>query len=694
MDFKNKRGTIDAHNVNLNFKPDNTDSHHIILNFEHLADGLTNLNFGDDVSGVIDVQLDASLSFDLSAIYADSNVNVATIDMLLDADCGFDVVAAFAENTNIIGRIDTVLDADFNFEAHASFVENLCTVDMLLDMPHAEVFAYFDINHLVGVSSGLDIAFKKAITHLSKTEIPWSKPILRVSNEALFFDKGLVISNASSIGFERGLTLSESIHAVFDKGVFVTRNPTLKWQENLTIRIARDLHFDEGIQLRINREFKHQEMIRRRGNITFAHEVAHVFEKSFFFEWDKGLEIVTKDDIPWDKAKAIHYKKHPIIPLPKPETPKYKGSTDLNFNCLCHDVDSHNVVLNFGVDDCIPQKPKKNWWYILNNVTVTRLDNNEPITVIDGTYETGRDRWCWIYSLTVAPDQLHKLQPDSGNPLILKIMINGFEHRMLVEGEPNETRRFAQTLFKFNGRSETALDSETYASKRSFLQENERRAEQLCQAELDRVFSNTLMDWQLLEETGWIVPTQGLTYTNLAPMDAIKLVVEAGGGFIYSHKASKTLSILPKYKKGYWNPMQIQDYDLILDEGVMLQHEIKSIDIGFDYNGITLINSLNGDTSKVRIAGTSAETMLESVTNPLFTIVSMGGYGKTEICKSNVKERHTFTQLPVSQEIGEMLPGKTLAFGGEWWGVIDSVKGSFNHLEVWETVEVERISRE
>lgn len=34
----------------LNFKPENTDSHsNIILNFEHLHDGSTNLNFGDDV---------------------------------------------------------------------------------------------------------------------------------------------------------------------------------------------------------------------------------------------------------------------------------------------------------------------------------------------------------------------------------------------------------------------------------------------------------------------------------------------------------------------------------------------------------------------------------------------------------------------------------------------------------------------
>ena len=71
MDFKNKLGTVDAHNLNLNFKPDNTDSHNIILNFEHVADGSTNLNFGDDVSAIIDTVLDTEFSFEVTAVYAD-----------------------------------------------------------------------------------------------------------------------------------------------------------------------------------------------------------------------------------------------------------------------------------------------------------------------------------------------------------------------------------------------------------------------------------------------------------------------------------------------------------------------------------------------------------------------------------------------------------------------------------------------
>src|SRR5699024_8949323 len=157
----------------------------------------------------------------------------------------------------------------------------------------------------------------------------------------------------------------------------------------------------------------------------------------------------------WDKAKAIHYRKHPVLPWPQPELPEYIGSTDLNFICLCHEIDSHNVILNFGADDCIPALPNKNWWYILNSLSVTRLDNGEEIKVYDGNYNTDRSRWCWSYTLTVPASEISKLEPIAGQPVILKIMVNGNEHHMLLENR-SRSRRFAQETFTLIGRSQSA----------------------------------------------------------------------------------------------------------------------------------------------------------------------------------------------------------------------------------------------
>lgn len=697
MDFKNKLGTVDAHNLNLNFKPDNTDSHHIILNFEHPADGTTNLNFGDDVTAVIDTVLDAEFSFEVTAVYADSSANTAVIDTVLDTRFSFKVIAVFKENTDVIGQIDTVLNTSFSFEIETLFVENLCTIDTVLDTEFQfEVKALFDINHLVGVSYGFDMRYQKAIACLSTTEIPWAKPILRVSKEALFYDLGLVISNQANIQYEQAGSLTRAIRSLHEQATGLSSDAHVHWEDGIKRFIHQRYLHEETIKLRHNRETVWQEMIRRRKTFTYSHEVAQVFEHRFSFEWDKGLEIVTKSDLPWDKANAIHYRKHPVKPWPKPiERPK-RQPVILNFCCLARNNGRFDVQLNFEKDQCsnLPVKPKRNWWYIVNVLTAERLDTGEKIKVMDGTYSTSRSQWCWTYSITVAHTEKDKLQPIDGQPVILKVMINGFEHHILLE-DPEETRRFSSVLYTYPGRSVTALNSDKYGPTRSFIQDNERTSVQLVQAELDRANAGTILDWKLIDELGWIVPVESLSYAELAPINAIKQVIDAGGGFIYSQKAGNTLTILPRYQKGYWDTMTVDDYDILLSESLVMQQNIKQNDEYIaDFNAITVVNSRSGESLKVQQRGTSGDIPLEAVTGPLFNVVSGASYGKNALVKANIQELHTFSDIPVSQEIGEMLPGKTIAFNGQWWGVIDSVSGSFSHEKVNETITVERISRE
>ena len=632
--------------------------------------------------------------YDLHATY-DPNYIVNLVDFSLDAEFRFDVVAIYTESLVNFALVDTQLDADFGFEAEAVFSENLCTIDTVLDTAFQfQIDAVFDINHIVGVSYAFDASYQKAIAALSTTEIPWAKPILRVSNEALFYDQGLVISNQKNIQYEQAGSLNRAVRSIHEQATGLSSDAYVIWEEGDKRFIHQRYVHEETVKLRHNRETVWQEMIRRRKTFTYLHEVAQVFEHRFSFEWDKGLEIVTKSDLPWDKAKAIHYRKHPVLPWPKPEIPKYEGTGDLNFVCLCHDVDSHNVVLNFGADDCIPALLNRNWWYIVNTLTAERLDTGEKIKVMDGTYSTSRSQWCWTYSITVAHTEKDKLQPVNGQPVILKVVINGFEHHILLE-DPEETRRFASVLYTYPGRSVTALNSDKYGPTRSFIQDNERTSVQLVQAELDRANSGTSLDWKLIDELGWIVPIESLSYAELAPIDAIKQVVDAGGGFIYSQKAGNTLTILPRYQKGYWDSMTLDDYDILLSESLVMQQNIKQNDEYIaDFNAITVVNSRSGESLKVQQRGTSGDVPLESATGPLFNVVSGASYGKNELVKANIQELHTFSDIPVSFDIGEMLPGKSIAFNGQWWGVIDGVSGSFSHEKVNETITVERISRD
>lgn len=692
MDFKNKLGTVDAHNLNLNFKPDNTDSHNIILNFEHLADGSTHLNFGDDVTVVIDTVLDTSIDFEITASYADSSTNTAVIDTVLDTEFSFDVVAVFSENTDVVGQIDTVLDTRFSFEITAKFAENLCAIDTVLDTGfRTEITAIFDINFIRGVERYLAAEYQRALPCLSVIELPWAKPILKVHHSAFYFEHSLGLSNQALLGFEKAALLYRSVQLQHEESTGLVSSADFVWQENKRLAKTRTLVFEEGSRLRINRIFDWVDLVRKRKTFTYSYEVAHVFEKCFAFEWDKGLELITTSSIAWDKAKAIHYRKHPVQPWPQPELPEYIGSTDLNFNCLCTGPDPHNLILNFGADDCIPGLPPKSWWYIVNELSVSRLDNGQNILVYDGSYSTDRSRWCWSYSLSVPASEIPKLEPINGQPVILKVMVNGSEHHMLLENR-SRSRRFAETTYTLNGRSQSALLDAPYAPTRSFTQENERTARQLCQAELDRVNSSTTLQWELFDELSWIVPAGSLSYSNMTPIAVIKMIAESAGGFVYSEKGSDTITIKPKYKKTFWDSITVEEYDRLIPESLVTEQS-TDYEPYPDYNGITLTNDRSGLSGQIKRTGTAGDTLLETANSPLFTVESMGSYGKAALAKSGLVETHQLV-MPISSDVSECAPGDLVAFNAKWWGIIDGVNVSFNHMVINQSIKVESINRE
>lgn len=642
------------------------DAHNVILDFYEPIIGSSNLNFGGSkTNNTVNAQINLKI---ISEIHGKQGT-AAKNQILVTVGTGVTVRISGKQNVNYLRKVRAVV----NVGSIGQFTGR------------------FDINFIRGVEAYWLAEYQRANPCLTAPDIPWAKPIFKAHNSAFYFERSLSLSNHAWVGFDKANTLHRAVQMIHEQATGLSRSTYLKWQENERLVISKTLVFEESNKLRINRKTDWVELVRKRKTFTYSHEVAHVFEKRFTFEWDKGLELITSSDISWDKAKAIHYRKHPIQPWPKPEIPEYVGSTNLNFVCLCHDVDSHNVILNFGADDCIPGLPAKNWWYILNSLEVTRLDTGQKIIVMDGNYNTDRSRWCWSYGLTVPASEINKLEPISSQPVILKIMVNGNEHHMLLESR-NRSRRFAQDTYTLTGRSQSALLDAPSSPTRSFLQENERTSVQLAQAELDRVNSNAQLDCKLIDELGWILPINSLSYSNLTPIAAIKLIVESAGGFIYSEKNGNTLSIRPLYKKTFWDSIATADYDRLVPIS-LVKDQSTDYEIYPDYNGITLSNDRSGLTGQVKRTGTSADTLLETVNHLLFTVESMGAFGKAKLAKAGMVEKHSLN-MPISAEVGECVPGELIAFNAEWWGIVDSVSVSFNHATVNQTIKVERVNRD
>ena len=667
----------DAHNVSLNFKDElgSIDSHNVILNFG--ADQQVNAS----VNAVIATTFTAEI---VATQYTYNSVNAA-VQTAFEAD----IHAVRGESA----QVNTIIANDFNASIQAVIVNQFCSVEAVIETRfNGFINARFDINSAFGIGHLSVLAYQRSLPALIENHIRFGKPVFKAHNSAFIFERGLTISNAVLDGFDKANTLQCSVRFVFDECSQLSSDYELVWQENEKRFISRCIVFDESEKLLINRQTSWGEMIRKRKKITFSHEVAAVFEKRFTFLHDRGLELVTADSIPWDVAKSVYYRKSKVDPIDPQPKPEYVGTTDLNFVCLCHDIDPHNLILNFGADECLPNLAPVDWWYIVNEIKVTRLDNGQEIQIYSGDYSTDRSSWSWSYNLTIPFYEKSKTEPIDGKPVILKIMINGNEHRMLLENI-SRSRQFGKETYKLSGRSPTALLDAPYAPTRSFTQENERSSVQLVQAELDRVNSDIVLNWELIDALGWILPPESLSYSNLTPIAAIKLIVEAAGGFIYSEPASNTLTIKARYKKTWWDSIAIDEYDRVIPESIVTDQS-TNYEPYPDYNGVFLTNDRNGDTGQVKRVGTAGDVLQESINSPLLTSTTvMHSKGREVLAKAGLVENHSLL-MPITQQIGLCLPGELVAFNGDWWGIVDGVSGSFTHKLVNQTVSIERVNRE
>lgn len=658
------------------------------LSFSKQDTGTNNLNFGENELNKAELNAVFNTSFSsLLFTHVDTfNQLKVVLSTSLDAEI-------LAQNGQL-AQLNSFISSSVISNIEAVKISQFCSVNSEINTHFdASVSARFDINFNIGVFSELKTDYLVASAILFNERVRFSKPILKALSSVFSYDPSIEISFSRDLNFERGISINTALKTDFDETYKRLNSLNTAWNETEKRYLNLLFSQEQAISLRVNIDDQWKELVRKRKNLTFSHEVAQKITSVYRFHWDDGLEIISQYALNWEIASSIYYRKSKIDPWPKPENPDTKSKKfNLNFCCKRSNVRRSNILLNFDVDHCkpkpsLPQVENKKWWYIVNNISVVSLRTGEEIKVISGSYSTDRSQWCWSYSLLVPQTEISKIEKFD----ILEIKVNGSVHHMMYE-EYSRSRQFPTITFTLTGRSQTALLESKYSPVRSYLQENERSSVQLVQAELDRVNSDAVLDWQLIDDLGWIVETESLSYTNLPPIDAIKLIAEAGGGFIYSEKKDNRLSIRPLYKKAFWEKLKTLDYDRLLPESLVLKHS-DSYEELLNFNAITLTNPRNGNVGQVKRRDTAGDVLLEPVSNPLFNAVSMGGFGKAKLAKSAQVQSHDF-ELPLIEEIGECVPGEVIVFNGEWWGIVDSVSVSFTYSTVNQSISVERIVNE
>lgn len=667
-----------------NYEPQ--DGLNVVLNFKDHVTGSTNLNFGPEI---VYLDIDAVIDTQFIAKIESSETHFLQLNAVIDTRIN-DAELSLIEIEPL--HLNTVIDTRFSAHGVALDASQLLSLDVVIDTGFIGLIdSIFNINHQVGV-----LNHQKNVIHQASKKILDFNVVFDVADRQslsnkLYFQKALGVQASAKAAFDVAANITTNNAVTHDLAASLHQNTAAIWDETQRLRLYHEITFDNAESLNCHANPSLVQLHRLQQNFDQSFNLGQNTELHFDVQYQDGLEITVGREIPWGMGRPIYYRKHPVLPWPTPTKPQYQGSTDLNFICLCEQQDSHNVVLNFGADECLPALQNRKWWRIVNEIEVSRLDNGQIINVIDGSYNCSRSAWAWAYSIKVPASEINKFAPIGNQPLILKIVVNGNEHHMLVENAAR-SETFGKIYYTFTGRSQTALLSADYAPTRSFLQENERTSVQLVQAELDRVNSTTQLDWQLIDALGWIVESESLSYTNLSPIDVIKLIVEAGGGFIYSNKASNQINIKLKYKKTYWEPVTTEDYDRLLPISLVTQHD-TSFETLDAYNAIDLINPNNGDVVRVKRSGTAGDIKPEVVNNALFNAVSGASFGRAALARAGELEDHSFT-LPITQEVGEFTPGELISFDGRWRGIVDAVSVNFSYSKVTQNIQVERVKNE
>lgn len=311
--------------------------------------------------------------------------------------------------------------------------------------------------------------------------------------------------------------------------------------------------------------------------------------------------------------------------------------------------------------------------YIMNNlVTFTRVSDQAPIQAKSISIGTDFDSFCWSLSTDLGSQEaVDLLQPTESGPVPVAIGING--HDFIVQAESwSPARVFARSVGRAGGRSLSAELAPPEAVTLTFIESNARNAQQIAAAVLE--YTGWTLNWQMVD---WLIPAGVFSCHEQTPLQIIKTLAEAGGGFVQSDMENKTLIVKPRFSIMPWD-WETATPDIIVPED-MMTHINGEWTPRPAYNAAFVSGTVEGGISmKLTRNGTAGDVAAGLVTNPLFTATEVCLAAGKKILAESGKWMKVSCGLPVMTDPevpGVLLPGMLVSVTGvnPWRGMVASV---------------------
>lgn len=659
---------IDPHNIKLNFTEEigEIDSHNVVLNFgKSSTENQTAFFIAEIAKPELFFEVDASPTLNVLAEIL-IEIPKPILNLAVDSTAIEPAEVSFIANISA-PTLNIQADYDFNVDRYT-----VCEID--------STYQYAKNSKLVWYSK------HQAVKQFK-------------SQKSLSFQK---TRQFEKLSIDRYQSVDELKHS-----------QNQNWQKADKVQINSVSDFESNIQLKHKsiQTWQKTKQINIVRNDAFNDHSKH--RRATLSWWQQAIQLGLNQGFGFNSAtwlkltEQLRYQqtKRPKTGLWIPDNPddgsesseEFKGTGDLNFCCKAVDVDPLNVVLNFSEDACCKNDDplgNQKVYFIMNEGYLKRVDTNENIELKSVNVSIDRDSWCWQFSASLPFTELSKVNTDEDS-IEVELMLNGFKWRFLIE-QDTDNREIAKTDVKISGRSVTSVLDEQ-SGTRSFSQTQAISSVQLAQAELDRAMLESLidMDWKLVDQTGWLVPANAWTYTNLTPIKAIQEIAEGAGGFVSSHMNQPKLLINHRYPFApwQWGEQTVEysvPYNLILNIS-------RGRDFKPSYNAVYVQADNAGVQALVKKTGTAGDLLAPTVVDPFINDQgSARSRGIKELSEFGKKRPYDLT-IPLHEQVGVILPSKIVSIGeqiGEWKGLSYSVSisanWSSNGLVIRQSATIER----
>jgi hypothetical protein len=204
-------------------------------------------------------------------------------------------------------------------------------------------------------------------------------------------------------------------------------------------------------------------------------------------------------------------------------------------------------------------------------------------------------------------------------------------------------------------------------------------------------FSGWEYEWGIDD---WLIPPNIIGWANVVPMDVLKDIATAVGGYITSHPSLKKLFLTPKYPSMPWEwDAQPPDFSIPLDVITSLgrQNQTKP-----KYNRVYVAGQSGGLLANCVREGTAGDVMAPQIVDKYITAIEAARQRGRAVLGDVGRQAIISVEIPLSPDIPLVIPGKLLEVRetSPWRGLSRtnavSVRRNTDALEVYQTVGIER----